>query len=58
VFELASITKVFTTTSLAMELEAGKMQLDDPAPAGGPTNRPNRSAGVLPAGIARACNAC
>ena len=30
VFELASITKVFTTTSLAMELEAGRMKLDDP----------------------------
>jgi beta-lactamase class C len=29
VFELASITKVFTTTSLAMELDAGGMQLDD-----------------------------
>ncbi len=30
VFELASITKVFTTTSLAMEVEAGNVQLDDP----------------------------
>jgi beta-lactamase class C len=30
VFELASVTKVFTTTSLAMELEAGHVQLDDP----------------------------
>jgi len=30
VFELASITKVFTTTSLAMEVESGNMQLDDP----------------------------
>ena len=29
-FELASVTKVFTTTSLAMELEAGNMRLDDP----------------------------
>jgi beta-lactamase class C len=29
VFELASITKVFTTTSLAMEVQAGRMQLDD-----------------------------
>ncbi len=29
VFELASITKVFTTTSLAMEVESGNMQLDD-----------------------------
>ena len=30
VFELASITKVFTTTSLPMEVEAGNVQLDDP----------------------------
>jgi beta-lactamase class C len=30
VFELASITKVFTTTSLAMEVDAGAVQLDDP----------------------------
>lgn len=29
-FELASITKVFTTTSLALEVEAGRMQLGDP----------------------------
>jgi beta-lactamase class C len=29
IFELASITKVFTTTSLAMEVQAGRMQLDD-----------------------------
>ncbi len=29
IFELASITKVFTTTSLAMEVRAGKMRLDD-----------------------------
>lgn len=28
IFELASVTKVFTTTSLAMEVEAGRMQLD------------------------------
>lgn len=30
IFELASITKVFATTSLAMEVEAGRMRLDDP----------------------------
>ena len=29
VFELASVTKVFTTTSLAMEVEAGRMKLTD-----------------------------
>ena len=29
IFELASITKVFTTTSLAMEVEAGHMRLED-----------------------------
>ncbi len=29
VFELASLTKVFATTSLALEIEAGRMQLDD-----------------------------
>jgi beta-lactamase class C len=29
IFELASITKVFTTTSLAMEVDNGKMRLDD-----------------------------
>lgn len=29
IFELASVTKVFTTTSLAMEVEAGRMRLDD-----------------------------
>ena len=29
IFELASITKVFATTSLAMEVQAGKMRLDD-----------------------------
>ncbi|MGA2258929.1 MAG: serine hydrolase [Thermoguttaceae bacterium] len=29
IFELASITKVFTTTSLAMEVLAGRMDLDD-----------------------------
>ena len=30
IFELASITKVFTTTSLAMEIEEKRMQLKDP----------------------------
>jgi beta-lactamase class C len=30
IFELASITKVFATTSLALEVEQGKMRLDDP----------------------------
>ncbi len=30
IFELASITKVFTTTSLAIEIEQGRMQLADP----------------------------
>lgn len=30
IFQLASITKVFTTTSLAMEVEEGRMRLDDP----------------------------
>ena len=30
IFELASVTKVFTTTSLAMEVQAGRMTLDDP----------------------------
>ena len=30
IFELASITKVFTTTSLAMEVDAGRMKLSDP----------------------------
>ena len=30
IFELASITKVFTTTSLAIEVEEGRMRLDDP----------------------------
>jgi beta-lactamase class C len=30
IFELASITKVFTTTSLAIEVEEGRMQLTDP----------------------------
>jgi len=30
IFELASVTKVFTTTSLAMELEAGRMNLSAP----------------------------
>ncbi|HEX3726246.1 MAG TPA: serine hydrolase, partial [Pirellulales bacterium] len=29
IFELASITKVFTTTSLAMEVDAGRMRLND-----------------------------
>src|SRR6202044_3611177 len=29
IFELASITKVFCTTSLAMEVESGRMRLDD-----------------------------
>ncbi len=29
IFELASITKVFATTLLAMEVQAGKMRLDD-----------------------------
>ncbi|HVW01624.1 MAG TPA: serine hydrolase, partial [Planctomycetaceae bacterium] len=32
-FELASITKVFTTTSLALEVEAGRMGLRDPVDA-------------------------
>lgn len=30
IFELASITKVFATTSLAIEVEQGKMRLEDP----------------------------
>ena len=30
IFELASVTKVFTTTSLAIEVEEGRMQLSDP----------------------------
>ncbi|MBX9652645.1 serine hydrolase [bacterium] len=30
IFELASVTKVFTTTSLAMELEEGRMRLESP----------------------------
>ena len=30
IFELASITKVFATTSLAMEIAVGQMHLDDP----------------------------
>jgi beta-lactamase class C len=30
IFELASVTKVFTTTSLAIEVDAGRMQLNDP----------------------------
>src|SRR5262249_39581198 len=30
IFELASITKVFTTTSLAIEIEEGRMHLNDP----------------------------
>jgi beta-lactamase class C len=30
IFELASITKVFTTTSLAIEVEEGRMRLGDP----------------------------
>ena len=30
IFELASITKIFTTTSLAMEVEQGRMHLKDP----------------------------
>ncbi len=30
IFELASITKVFTTTSLALEVETGRMHLADP----------------------------
>ena len=30
IFELASITKVFTTTSLAIEIETGRMHLKDP----------------------------
>lgn len=30
IFELASITKVFTSTALALEVLAGKMALDDP----------------------------
>src|SRR5262249_4698333 len=30
IFELASITKVFATTSLAIEVERGRMRLDDP----------------------------
>jgi beta-lactamase class C len=30
IFELASITKVFATTSLALEVEEGKMRLEDP----------------------------
>lgn len=29
IFELASVTKVFTTTSLAMEVDAGRMRLND-----------------------------
>lgn len=30
IFELASITKIFTTTMLAMEVQTGRMHLDDP----------------------------
>lgn len=30
IFELASVTKVFTTTSLAIEVEEGRMKLNDP----------------------------
>lgn len=30
IFELASVTKVFTTTSLAIEIEEGRMYLSDP----------------------------
>jgi beta-lactamase class C len=41
IFELASITKVFTTTSLAMEVQAGRMQLDDAVAKYAPILRDN-----------------
>jgi beta-lactamase class C len=43
IFELASVTKVFTTTSLALEVEEGRMRLDDPVDKYLPRLREGRS---------------
>jgi beta-lactamase class C len=42
IFELASITKVFATTSLALEVEQGKMRLDDPVDKYLPVLKPGK----------------